>query len=90
MLSNDGKYKLDDRESLIVGKNIKKDIKKIIVRGIVEEDIFNYLKNNMEIVEVYLSSNKYRKLMPDDLKIKYTINIKLDLKGSSDYLQSNK
>lgn len=83
------KYKLEDKESLIIGPNIKKDIIRIIDRDISEREVCKYLKDNPELVEVYLSSNKYRNLLPEDLKIKYIINNKLDLRGTRDYLLEN-
>lgn len=86
MLGKGGNYKLNDKETFLYGCNIKKDINRGIKRNFVEEEIFRYLKNNPEIVEIYLSSNKYRMLLPDNLKIKYIIKNKLDLKGTKKYL----
>nr|WP_300002506.1 DEAD/DEAH box helicase [Tissierella sp.] len=83
------KYKLEDKESLILGPNIKTDINKIIERNITAAQVFKYLKENKPLIEVYLSSNKYRNLLPEDLKIQYIINNKLDLKGSREYLLKN-
>lgn len=83
------KYKLEDKETLIIGPNIKVDIKKIIDSNMDEKGVFKYLKDNLELVEVYLSGNKYRNLLPEELKIKYIINNKLDLKATKEYLLSN-
>lgn len=77
---------LEDRETFISGPNIRKDINKVIERSFTEDELFLYLKDNPETVELYLSSNKYRMLLPDNLKIKYVINNKLDLEGVKAYL----
>jgi len=86
MLYNEINYKLDDRETFISGPNIREDINKVIERNFTKYEIFLYLKDNPEIVELYLSSNKYRMLLPDNLKIKYVINNKLNLEGAKTYL----
>lgn len=86
MLDDRVSYKLEDKETFISGPNIRKDINKVIQRNITEDEIFLYLKKNPEIVELYLSPNKYRILLPDSLKIKYIINNKLDLEGVKAYL----
>lgn len=87
MLEGSGNYRLDDRETLIIGPNVKEDIDRVIERNFEEREIFLYLKNNPKIVELYLSSNKYKDLLPQNLKIKYIINNKLDLEGVKTYLQ---
>ena len=86
MLDDRANYKLDDRETFISGPNIRKDINRVIERKFTEDEIFLYLRDNPGIVESYLSSNKYRILLPDNLKIKYVINNKLDLEGVKSYL----
>jgi ATP-dependent Lhr-like helicase len=86
MLDDRVNYKLDDRETFISGPNIRKDINRVIERKFTEDEIFLYLRDNPGIVESYLSSNKYRMLLPDNLKIKYVINNKLDLEGVKSYL----
>lgn len=86
MISEDGKYTLEDNETLISGPNIKKLIGRIRECDFAKEDIYVYLRNKPELVEVYLSSNKYRKLVPDHLNIKYIINNRLDLEGVRKYL----
>ena len=86
MLDDRANYKLDDRETFISGPNIRKDINRVIERKFTEDEIFLYLRDNPGIVESYLSSNKYRMLLPDNLKIKYVINNKLDLEGVKSYL----
>jgi ATP-dependent Lhr-like helicase len=89
MLDDRANYKLEDRETFISGPNIREDINKVIERSFTEDEIFLYLKYNPEIVELYLSSNKYRMLLPNNLKIKYVINNKLDLEGAKVYLSYN-
>lgn len=86
MLDDRANYKLDDRETFISGPNIRKDINRVIERKFTEDEIFLYLRDNPGIVESYLSSNKYRMLLPDNLKIKYVVNNKLDLEGVKSYL----
>lgn len=86
MLDDRVNYKLDDRETFISGPNIRKDINRVIERKFTEDEIFLYLRDNPGIVESYLSSNKYRILLPDNLKIKYVVNNKLDLEGVKSYL----
>lgn len=46
-----------------------------------------YLKGKPEVVQLYLAYNKYSILLPDNLKIKYIINNKLDLEGAREYLR---
>lgn len=87
MLDDDIKYKLDDKETFIYGPNIRKDIDKVIERNFNESDILTYLTLHPEIMELYLSSNKYRTLLPDNLKVKYIIYNKLDLQGVKKYLE---
>ncbi|MFA5577620.1 MAG: DEAD/DEAH box helicase [Tissierellaceae bacterium] len=87
MLDNDAKYKLDDRETFVYGPNIKRDIDKIKERNLDESDIFRHLILHPEIVELCLSSNKYRILLPDNLKAKYIIYNKLNLGGAKKYLE---
>ncbi|MGO1369486.1 DEAD/DEAH box helicase [Senegalia sp. (in: firmicutes)] len=86
MFDKDGKYKLDDRETYISGTNIKRYINNIIEKEFEEEKIYDYLKNNLEIIELYLSSNKYKELLPLNLKINYIIKNILDLNGAKKYL----
>lgn len=88
MLNKKEKYELEDSITFISGQNIKEDINKVIERSFTEDEIFLYLKKNPKIVEIYLSSNKYRILLPDNLKIKYVINNKLDLEGAKKYLKT--
>lgn len=88
MLNDKVNYKLEDRETFISGPNIRQDINKVIEENFSEDEIFLYLKNNPEVVELYLSSNKYRMLLPDNLKVKYVINNKLDLEGVKIYLEN--
>lgn len=86
MLGEGEQYILEDRETFISGPNIREDINKVVERNFDENKISLYLKENPKIVELYLSSNKYRNLLPDSLKIKYVINNKLDLEGVRAYL----
>lgn len=79
-------YELEDRETFISGPHIREAIEKVKTRNFTEDEIFIYLKDNPEIVELYLSSNKYRILLPDNLKIKYIIYNKLDLEGVRAYI----
>lgn len=79
-------YRLEDRKTFISGPNIKQNINKVIEINYTEDEIFLYLRNNPQLVELYLSSNKYRMLLPDNLKIKYVIKNKLDLEGVKAYL----
>lgn len=87
MLDDDIKYKLDDKETFIYGPDIRKAIDKVKERNFNESDILAYLIFHPEIVELYLSSNKYRMLLPDNLKVKYIIYNKLDLQGVKKYLE---
>jgi len=86
MLYEDGNYKLEDRETFISGPNIKDDLVRLIEENFTEEDVYYYLKNHSEMLEIYLSSNKYRILLPDNLKVKYVIFNSLDLEGARSYL----
>lgn len=86
MLYGGVNYKLEDGKTFISGPDIKKDISRVIEKNFTEDEIFLYLKDNPEMVEVYLSSNKYRMLLPDNLRIKYIIKNKLDLEGVKIYL----
>lgn len=87
MLDNDVKYKLDDKETFIYGPNIREDIDEVIERNFDESDIFEHLTLHPEIVELYLSSNKYRILLPDNLKVKYIVYNKFDIQGVKRYLE---
>ena len=86
MLGNDAKYKLNDKETFIYGPNIKEDIEKVREMNFEEKDVFKYLKENSDIVDLYLSSNKYKILLSDNLKVKYIIYNKLNLEGAKGYL----
>lgn len=87
MLDENIRYELEDRETFISGPNIKEDINRVIERNFNEDEIFEYLKDNLKIVELYLTSNKYSMLLPNNLKIKYIINNILDLAGVRKYLE---
>lgn len=89
MLNNSINYKLEDKETFIYGLNIREAINKVMERNFNENDIFLYLITHPEIVELYLSFNKYRALLPDNLKVKYVINNKLDLEGVKKYLSNS-
>lgn len=82
-------YTLKDRESTIYGKNIKNDIYEVIEKNYNEKDVFEYLNKHPQVVEKYISSNKYRVLLPNNLKIKYIINNVLDLQNAKNYLKEN-
>lgn len=88
MLDNSiGKYKLDDRETFIYGLNIEEDLMRVIKKDFSEKEIFNYLFKNEELIDVYLSANKYSFLLPKNLKIQYIISNKLDLNNAKQYLR---
>lgn len=88
MLNHKVNYELDDKETFISGTNIREGIYKVKESGFTEDDIFQYLNDNPDIVELYLSSNKYRMLLPNNLKIRYVINNKLDFEGAKMYLDN--
>lgn len=78
---------------------IEENINKIIINGIEEVKIKKILEKDMEeakkngkksIVERNLTSNKYMFLIPDNLKIKYFIENKLDIEGIKDFLETTK
>ena len=78
---------------------IEENINKIIINGIEEAKIKKFLEKDMEeskkngkksIVERNLTSNKYMFLIPDNLKIKYFIENKLDIEGIKDFLEITK
>ena len=75
---------------------IEENINKIIKYGIEEAEIKKFLEKDMEeakkngkksIVERNLTSNKYMFLIPDNLKIEYFIENKLDIEGIKDFLE---
>lgn len=78
---------------------IEENINKIIKYGIEEAEIKKFLEKDMEeakkngkksIVERNLISNKYMFLIPDNLKIEYFIENKLDIEGIKDFLEITK
>ncbi|BBM45872.1 DEAD/DEAH box helicase domain protein [Leptotrichia trevisanii] len=78
---------------------IEENINKIIINGIEGAEIKKFLEKDMEeakkngkksIVERNLTSNKYMFLIPDNLKIKYFIENKLDIEGIKDFLETTK
>lgn len=86
IIGEEGNYILEDNESLISGPNIKEQIARIKEYDFTKEELCLYLKNKPELIEVYLSSNKYRKLVPSNLNINYIFNNKFDLDGVRKYL----
>ena len=69
---------------------IEEAVNNIIKSGINETQIVNFFENDIKesrklekisLVDAYLSSNKYMLLVPDNLKIKYVIDNKLDVQG---------
>ncbi len=87
IVSGEAGYTLHDRETFISGPNIKRHLKEVIKKNFSEDDLFNYLLDKPEMVESYLITNKYGKLIPYNLKIKYVIKNKLDLAGANTYLR---
>lgn len=79
-------YKQDERSSTIIGKNIRKALKKIITQKVSLDEIKSYLDKNPKQVESYLSNNKYKNLIPQKLKSIYIINNLLDLDGAYEFL----
>ena len=79
-------YKQDERSSTIIGKNIRKALKKIITQKVDSNEIKSYLDKNPKQVESYLSNNKYKDLIPQKLKSRYIINNLLDLDGAYEFL----
>ena len=56
-----------------------------------ENDIKESRKlEKISLVDAYLSSNKYMLLVPDNLKIKYVIDNKLDVQGVKNFLEIRK
>ena len=78
---------------------IEESISEIAINGINREKIEDFLEKDIEksielgkinIVDGYLSSNKYMFLVPNNLKIKYVIDNKLDIEGIEDFLDIKK
>jgi len=78
---------------------IEESISEIAINGIDRGKIEDFLKKDIEksielgkinIVDGYLSSNKYMFLVPNNLKIKYVIDNKLDIEGIEDFLDIKK
>lgn len=78
---------------------IEESISEIAINGIDRGKIEDFLKKDIEksielgkinIVDGYLSSNKYMFLVPNNLKIKYFIDNKLDIEGIEDFLDIKK
>ena len=78
---------------------IEEAVNNIIKSGINETQIVNFFENDIKesrklekisLVDAYLSSNKYMLLVPDNLKIKYVIDNKLDIEGIEDFLDIKK
>ena len=78
---------------------IEESISEIAINGIDRGKIEDFLKKDIEksielgkinIVDGYLSSNKYMFLVPNNLKIKYFIDNKLDIEGIKDFLEITK
>ena len=78
---------------------IEESISEIAINGIDREKIEDFLEKDIEksielgkinIVDGYLSSNKYMFLVPNNLKIKYFIDNKLDIEGIEDFLDIKK
>ena len=79
-------YKQDERSSTIIGKNIRKDLRKIITQKVDSNEIKTYLDKNPKQVDSYLSNNKYKDLIPQTLKSRYIINNLLDIDGAHEFL----
>lgn len=79
-------YKQDERSSTIIGKSIRKALKKIIAQKVSLDEIKSYLDKNPKQVDSYLSNNKYKNLIPQKLKSIYIINNLLDLDGTYEFL----
>ena len=78
---------------------IEESISEIAINRIDRGKIEDFLKKDIEksielgkinIVDGYLSSNKYMFLVPNNLKIKYFIDNKLDIEGIEDFLDIKK
>lgn len=78
---------------------IEESISEIAINGIDRKKIEDFLEKDIEksielgkinIVDGYLSSNKYMFLVPNNLKIKYFIDNKLDIEGIEDFLDIKK
>ena len=78
---------------------IEESISEIAINGIDREKLEDFLEKDIEksielgkinIVDGYLSSNKYMFLVPNNLKIKYFIDNKLDIEGIEDFLDIKK
>ena len=78
---------------------IEEAVNNIIKSGINETQIVNFFENDIKesrklekisLVDAYLSSNKYMLLVPDNLKIKYVIDNKLDVQGIKNFLEIRK
>ena len=79
-------YKQDERSSTIIGKSIRKALKKIIAQKVSLDEIKSYLDKNPKQVDSYLSDNKYKNLIPQKLKSIYIINNLLDLDETYEFL----
>lgn len=86
MLNPNKSYILRENKTLISGEDIKEDLIALRERKFTRDDIIIYLKNNQKMVDIYLVNNVYAMLLPNNLKIDYVINNKLDINGTNEYL----
>ena len=80
-------YYVEEKSSTIVGPNIKKDFENLQANPLGESEIKKYLLEKPNLIDSFISQNKFMVLVPNELKILYITENILDISGVNQYLQ---
>ena len=80
-------YYVEEKSSTIVGPNIKKDFENLQANPLGESEIKKYLLEKPNLIDSFISQNKFMVLVPNELKILYITENILDIYGVNQYLQ---
>ena len=80
-------YYVEEKSSTIVGPNIKKDFENLQANPLGESEIKKYLLEKPNLIDSFISQNKFMILVPNELKILYITENILDISGVNQYLQ---
>ena len=80
-------YYVEEKSSTIVGPNIKKVFENLQANPLDESEIKKYLLEKPNLIDSFISKNKFMVLVPNELKILYITENILDISGVNQYLQ---
>ena len=80
-------YYVEEKSSTILGPNIKKTFEKLKENPLEEASIKAYLLEKPNLIDSFISQNKFMVLVPDSLKLSYITENILDIYGAKEYLQ---